>query len=504
MIQPYFIRSTIFNLCFYIITAIFCIILLPTLILPRKYYMAVVYGFVYVNAFLEKHILGLRYEIKGKEYLPSSGSYIIAAKHQSAYETFKLHILFNDPAIVLKKELLKIPLWGLYLAKSDVIAIDRSTPKVAIKSLQDGAKRVMKQGRPIIIFPQGTRVAPDISAKEKPYKIGIIRIQEATNLPIIPMALNTGIFYPKHKWCKKPGTVIFEFLPPILPSKDKNASDILREIETEIEGKTAKIMEEARSGLKNKIKSSMRIFINLLLVALLSYSIFWFYISTQIGKSISNLMTDIKTNPNILEYKGGEPKIYGFPFKIQLSLPKQIIKTPREKITIESIKAKSWPFPNMPVTFSTGKIRIDIKHWNKNLEFDGIDGEAQFWNNILQIKRLILTHKETKGVLSGDIKLHNDYPIFKLKVELTNHQNFINDLVNKKIIKARAATFASVALRAMQKDGVISTTITSQDNKVYLGAINIYEFPNKNDAYILENGKPSSFATRRVKPVPAQ
>ena len=504
MIKPYFIRSTIFNLCFYLLTGICCIILLPTLIFPRKYYMAVVYGFVHSTAFLEKYILDLTYEIRGKEYLPNSGSYIVAAKHQSAYETFKLHILFNDPAIVLKKELLKIPLWGRYLAKSDVIAIDRSTPKAAIKSLQEGAKRVMDQGRSIVIFPQGTRVAPNISAKEKPYKIGIIRIQEATNLPIIPMALNTGIFYPKHKWCKKPGTVIFEFLPPILPSKEKKAGDILKKLETDTEEKTTQIMEEAKTELENKRKSSIRIFINLMLITFLSYSAFWFYISRQVEKSISNLMIDIGNNPNILEYEGGKPEIYGFPSKIQLSLPKQTIKTPRENIVIESINAESWPFPKMPVTFSTGNIQIGMKHWSETIEFDGINGNTTYWKEKLIVERLDLKHKETQGSLSGVIEFTKNYPILDLNIKVTNHQNFLNDLVSKKIIKARAAALAAMALQAMQKDGVISTTITSQYNKIYLGPINIYKFPDKNNAAMLENGKPSAFATRRIKPVPAQ
>ena len=103
MIKPYFIRSTLFNLCFYIIVGIACFMFLPTLILPRKYYMAVVYWFVYTTALLEKYVLGLRYEVRGLENLPDSGPYIIASKHESAYETFKLHILFKDPAIVLKK-----------------------------------------------------------------------------------------------------------------------------------------------------------------------------------------------------------------------------------------------------------------------------------------------------------------------------------------------------------------------------------------------------------------
>ncbi len=503
MIKPNFIRSTIFNLCFYVLTGICCIILLPTLVLPRKYYMAVVYGFVHTTAFLEKYILGLTYEIRGKEYLPDSGSYIVAAKHQSAYETFKLHILFNDPAIVLKKELLKVPLWGRYLAKSDVIAIDRSTPKIAIKSLQDGAKRVMAQGRSIVIFPQGTRVAPDVSAKEKPYKIGIIRIQEATNLPIIPMALNTGIFYPKHKWCKKSGTVIFEFLPPVLPSKDKKAGDILKKLETDIEEKTAQIMEEAKAELKKK-KKPLRGFINLLLIIFLSYSAYWFYISGQVKKSVISIMADIKNNPDITSYEGGKPQISGFPFKIQLSLPKQTIKTPRENIIIESINAKSWPFPKMPVTFSTGEIQIGMNHWSKPLEFDGINGKVTYWEDTLTIDNLALKHKDTQGTLSGVIEFTNDYPILDLDIAIQNHQAFLLDLVSKKIVRAKAATFASIALQAMQKDGVIATTITSQDNKIYLGPIKIYEFPDHKNAALLENGQRSSIATRRVKPVPAQ
>ncbi len=246
MIPRFFIRSTIFNLCFYLLTAIACILLLPTLILPRKAYFAVVHGFVHTTAFLEKYILGLTYEIRGQEHLPKDSAYIVAAKHQSAYETFKLHILFKDPAIVLKKELLKIPLWGRYLAKSDVIAIDRSSPKIAIKSIQDGARRVAAQGRQIIIFPQGTRVHAEVSAQQKPYKIGVVRIQEATQLPIIPLAMNTGIFYRKHSWCKKPGRVVFEFLPPIAPGD--NASDILKSIEMQVEEKTSQLMEEGRKS----------------------------------------------------------------------------------------------------------------------------------------------------------------------------------------------------------------------------------------------------------------
>ena len=109
-----YIRSILYNFSFYGLTAVACFLCLPALLLPRKLAMGVVYAFVHTNAFLEKYVLGLSYEVRGAEHLPDSGSYIIAAKHQSAFETMKLHILFKDPAVILKKELLNIPLWGWY------------------------------------------------------------------------------------------------------------------------------------------------------------------------------------------------------------------------------------------------------------------------------------------------------------------------------------------------------------------------------------------------------
>lgn len=228
-----FIRSTIFNLTFYGTTAIACILCLPGLFLPRKKALYIVGAFVGTIHFLEKHILGLDYKITGVENLPQSGSYIVAAKHQSPYETFKLHILFNDPAIVLKKELLRIPLWGRFLAKIDPIAIDRSQGKSAMKQIIAGALHVKEQGRPMVIFPQGTRVYSYETAKDKPYKMGVARMYKETGLTVVPMALNTGAFWPRKSWIKKPGTVIFEFLPPIKPGLAEK--EFLEKLQNEME-----------------------------------------------------------------------------------------------------------------------------------------------------------------------------------------------------------------------------------------------------------------------------
>jgi 1-acyl-sn-glycerol-3-phosphate acyltransferase len=239
-----FLRSSIFNLLFYGATAIACILCLPGLLLPKEKAMIIVHAFVGTIHFLEKHILGLKYEVLGKENLPKEGSFIIAAKHQSPYETFKLNILLHDPAIVLKQELLNIPLWGKFLSKIDPIAIDRSKGSTAMKQIIDGALHVKEQNRPIVIFPQGTRVYPEETPKEKPYKIGVYRMYEATELPIIPLALNTGAFWPRRSWNKKAGTVTFEFLPPI--KAGLNSKEFMAKIQTDLENKSNLLFKNAK------------------------------------------------------------------------------------------------------------------------------------------------------------------------------------------------------------------------------------------------------------------
>lgn len=240
------LRSTLFNIMMYGVTAVMCILCLPGLLLPPQKRMAIVRLFVGTVYLLERTILGLDYEVRGAENLPASGSYIVAAKHQSAYETMKLHILWDNPAVVLKQELLRIPLWGRYLAMIGPIAIDRSSGKESMTQILEGAQRVKNEGRPMVIFPQGTRVGVDVTTAEKPYRIGVARMQEATGLPIVPLALNTGVFWPKHKWRKQRGTVIFEFLPPIAPGRP--AKEVLAEIETLLERESARLRDEARAG----------------------------------------------------------------------------------------------------------------------------------------------------------------------------------------------------------------------------------------------------------------
>lgn len=242
------IRSTLFNILMYGTTGIMCVLCLPGLLLPRRHKMKIVYLFVHTVYFLERTVLGLDYEIRGAENLPPAGSYIVAAKHESAYETMKLHVIWPDPAIVLKQELLRIPLWGRFLAMIRPIAIDRGSGKEALSQILEGAQLIKAQGRPMVIFPQGTRVSPDATTAEKPYRTGVAKMQEATQLPIIPMALNTGVFWPKHKWRKNGGTVVFEFLPPIIPGGDPKT--VIAQVETILETASARLRDEAREKMK--------------------------------------------------------------------------------------------------------------------------------------------------------------------------------------------------------------------------------------------------------------
>jgi 1-acyl-sn-glycerol-3-phosphate acyltransferase len=216
--------------------------------MPRPVILGITRFYLGTTHLLEKYIIGLNYEIRGSEHLPIDGTYIVAAKHQSAYETLKLHRLFGDPTIILKQELMKIPLFGKFLSKIDVIPINRRNKEESIRAIVAGAKRMQKNNRPIIIFPQGTRVPVSADTKQKPYKGGIVKMYAHTDIPIIPMALNSGLFWPRKSFIKRPGTVIFEFLAPIEPGlPDKK---VMKALEDRIEEKTYELMQEAKNKYK--------------------------------------------------------------------------------------------------------------------------------------------------------------------------------------------------------------------------------------------------------------
>ena len=245
------IRSIIYNILFYgVLTPAVCIFMMPALLFPRGATRWVAYTYQALNDALERHVMGLKCEIRGLEYLPADGQYIAASKHQSAYETMKLMLLFKDPTIILKRELLFLPIFGWFLSKLEVIAIDRSNREQSMSSLVDGAKRMKENNRPIVIYPQGTRVAVDATTAQKPYKGGILKLYTATNLPIVPVAINSGLYWPRNAFWKKSGTVVIEILPPIpagLPP-----TEVMEKLETIIETASIRLAAEGRVALAQK------------------------------------------------------------------------------------------------------------------------------------------------------------------------------------------------------------------------------------------------------------
>ena len=492
----FFIRSTIFNICFYIVTGISCVLLLPTLVLPRSVYMIVVYFFVGTTALLEKYILGLTYEVRGIENLPKQGSFLLAAKHQSAYETFKLHILFNDPSIVLKQELLKIPFWGQYLAKSDVIAIDRSSPKKAIKSIQEGAQRIAKQGRPIIIFPQGTRVKPETTTKEKPYKIGIIRMQEATGLPIIPMALNTGVFYPKHSWCKKPGRVTFEFLPP-LEMKEK-AGDRLKELENLLETHSKALMEEGRKSIPSS-GNAMRKFGIFISVLAILYCAYWFIAAHFVQKGVNNFFEEFKKNPQVTNSILTPPSASGFPFKLNLDFLRQYIELEDGSFTFENIHAEGWMLPAMPIAIKTGAVEVFNERWAAGMVFDSLSSVFTLKDDTLSIEHITLAKDVLRIEIAGDVEIRKDQeiPVFDLTLRIIGYDDFVSSLEQKRVIKDKQADMARMILNMLKQDGVVETKISSRESGLFIGGFKVKTWDKNDFSY----GNPKIEYKRRQKPV---
>ena len=224
------IRSLIFNIFLYVgLIAIF-ILAIPTLFLPSKF--TIFFGRLsakYIVLIL-RIILNTKVIFHGIENLKKVKNYFVASAHQSMLETFALQIPLEGPIFILKKELLNIPLFGWYLRKIGSIAIVRGTTTKENLNFFDKVKEIIeKNKRPLLIFPQGTRVKID---ENPPFKKGVGRIYKALNLPCIPVALNTGKVWPKNSFMKYPGDIHISFLEPIMSGKDNE--EFTKDIENKI------------------------------------------------------------------------------------------------------------------------------------------------------------------------------------------------------------------------------------------------------------------------------
>lgn len=471
-----FIRSTLFNLVFYAITALCSIAFLPLLIFPRKLYLNAVRLWLRIIVLFERIILGISYEIRGREHLPQDSPLLIAAKHQSAYETLKLHLVFKDPAIVLKKELLAIPIWGWHLKKSGVIAIDRSSPERALKSIESGALTMKEQGRQIVIFPQGTRVYPNQTPAEKPYKAGIFRVQKATNLPIIPLALNSGLFWPRNAWFKSSGKIVFQFLKPIQPGKSKK--NLMRELEQKLEEHSTALMNEMRLAEQQKKSSFIgKIFLIFVVMALAfgAYSHIWF----ETAETVKQAYQDFLQDDSGYERLHSAPVISGFPGKITLNVNEDNVLSPEGSIKVKKINAHGWPFPGAPIKLTTGMITIHSYKWPNPVICDSLSGHITFSGNTLHISKAALKKDDFQGSINGSVNLDQEpVPELNITVSLTNHSSFLNYLAEEKIIKERVALFTGAGFNALaDEDGIVRVPLTQRDRTLYAGPFPVLTLP---------------------------
>lgn len=236
------LRSLAFNVCFYGVTTILAVVGLPTLISGRAVMrLARLWG--RITLWLLQAVAGTRVEFRGLENIPP-GPLLVAAKHQSALETLALCTVLPNFAYILKRELLLIPLIGWYLSRSGMVAIDRSKGSRAMSLMNAAALDAIRQGRQLIIFPEGTRRA--VGAPPA-YKQGLSHLYTALQVPCLPVALNTGLFWSRNSLVRRPGTAIIAFLPTIPPGLPRQEFQALAQ--ERLEAASAALVEGGLQGL---------------------------------------------------------------------------------------------------------------------------------------------------------------------------------------------------------------------------------------------------------------
>ena len=216
------LRSALYALVFYFGTVFAVLLSFPVSLLGTKAVRAWAHGWCRFHRWCAWLILGIRSRIEGT--LPQ-GACLVAVKHQSMYETLEIMLAANEPAVVLKRELADIPLWGWVVRRYGVIPVDRAGGAAALRRMMRAAEAAIAEGRPIVIFPEGTRVPP---GEHPPLQPGFAGLYRALGLPVVPVAVDSGRLWPRHKFVKHPGLVTMRFFEPLPPGLKR------REIETEV------------------------------------------------------------------------------------------------------------------------------------------------------------------------------------------------------------------------------------------------------------------------------
>lgn len=234
------LRSGVFVVWMYGMMAVMAIVCAPSLLGPRTWARGC------FRLYLDQVFWGLRvfcrltYEVRGREHQPRGGA-LIASKHQSMFETLAYWRILDDPAIILKKSLAYTPFFGWYALKLRNIVVDRKTGSKALRKLLKDAKQRAGEGRQVVIFPQGTRVRPGAAESYKP---GVIGLYAAMKTPCAPVALNSGLFWPRSGFIRHSGRIVIAFLPPIAPGFSKET--FMTVLESRIETASERLRIEGR------------------------------------------------------------------------------------------------------------------------------------------------------------------------------------------------------------------------------------------------------------------
>jgi 1-acyl-sn-glycerol-3-phosphate acyltransferase len=235
-----FLRSLVFNVLFYLMLVFWMVVAIPTFLMPPRAFMAVAKAWSRSSVWLMRLVCNIKVNYHGAEKIPP-GPLIVASKHQSMWETFALLQFFDAPLFIYKRELGWIPLFGWYLVKSKMIGVDRSGGMRSLMEMARRAPKEVKSGRQLIIFPEGTRTAVGASPD---YKTGVGQIYVNSGVPCVPVALNSGLFWPRRTFMRYPGTLAVEFLDPLPPGLTRK--EFIERISTSIELATNQLVETAR------------------------------------------------------------------------------------------------------------------------------------------------------------------------------------------------------------------------------------------------------------------
>ncbi|MBI2718709.1 MAG: 1-acyl-sn-glycerol-3-phosphate acyltransferase [Rhizobiales bacterium] len=241
------LRSLVFNVIFYVNLALFLVLGFEFFFTPRKWSVRALQAWASTSLWLLRVVAGTGFEVRGREHIPQ-GAALVAGKHQSFWETFAILPLLDDPAMVLKKELTYIPFFGWFIRKFRMIAVERSAGSTALRQLIKRGAEEIGRGRQVVIMPEGTRRGP---GDPPAYKPGAAALYGALGVPCVPFALNSGLYWPRRRFQRYPGTIVIEFLPSIpagLPRRE-----FQERLENAIEIATTRLVEEGhrnRGGYK--------------------------------------------------------------------------------------------------------------------------------------------------------------------------------------------------------------------------------------------------------------